>query len=89
MKVRPVEVALFRADTRHDEAKSRFTRLPPPSKKTEDITQYVSFLLMLYSPYTCNLLVFRITTLSLLLCTMVLRRFTYVQSSSLLKFGTT
>jgi hypothetical protein len=68
----------------------RATPLLPP-KKTEDRTpQYVSFVLMLlYSPYTCNLLVFRIITLSLLLCTMALRHFTYVHSSSLLKFGTT
>jgi len=45
MKIRPVEVALFRADTRHDEAKSHFMRHPPPPKKnTEGRTlQYDSF----------------------------------------------
>ena len=43
MKIRPVEVALFRADIRHDETKIRFIN-PPPQKKTEDITrQYVYF----------------------------------------------
>jgi hypothetical protein len=81
MKIRPVEVALFRADTRHDEAKSRF--MPPPKKKKiEDRTrQYISFFLtLLHSSYSCNRLVSRIITLSLLPCTMVLRCFSYVQS---------
>ena len=64
---------------------------PPPQKKNRrqnsSICFFFYYFLLLYSSYTCKRLVFRIITLSLLLCTMVLRRFTYVRR--VLKFGTT
>jgi len=53
---------------------------PQPAFLPQCQNSSICFFFMLYSSYTCNRIVFCIITLSHLLCTMVLRRFTYVHS---------